>query len=426
MHADDLILISVDDHLVEPPTLFDAHIPDRYRDRAPKVITTRDGSDVWSFEGSKIPNIGLNAVAGRPKEEYGIEPTAFDEIRPGCWNIDERIKDMNAGGVLGSMNFPSFPGFSGRLFAAIDDKDLALAVIQAYNDWHVDEWCGAYPGRMIPMGLPVLWDAELAAAEVRRLAKKGVHSMTFTENPATLGYPSFHSESWDPLWKALSEEDVVLSIHLGSSGQLAVTAPDAPIDVMITLQPMNICAAAADLLWSRVIKEFPDLRIALSEGGTGWVPYFIDRLDRTYDMHHLWTGQDFGDKLPSEVFRERFLTCFIADPVGIELRDKIGIDNIAWECDYPHSDSSWPHAPEELARVAADVDDADLNKISFENAARWYSFDPFAHRSREQCTVGALRAEAEGHDVTTKAYDKGRFTKQIGADLGKLAEQATA
>jgi len=199
MKADDLILVSVDDHLVEPPTLFDGHIPEKYRDRAPRVIRTTDGSDVWEFEGARIPNIGLNAVAGRPKEEYGIEPTAFDEIRPGCWDIHERIKDMNAGGVLGSMNFPSFPGFSGRLFANIDDKDLALAVVRAYNDWHVDEWCGAYPGRMIPMGLPVLWDPQLAADEVRRLAKKGVHSLTFTENPATLGYPSFHSEHWDPL-----------------------------------------------------------------------------------------------------------------------------------------------------------------------------------------------------------------------------------
>ena len=426
MQPEDLILVSVDDHLVEPPTLFDAHIPEAYRDRAPKVVRSRDGSDVWHFEGGRIPNIGLNAVAGRPKEEYGIEPTAFDEIRQGCWDVDERIKDMNAGGVLASMNFPSFPGFSGRLFAAVEDKDLALAVLRAYNDWHVDEWCAAYPGRFIPMGLPVLWDPQLAADEVRRLARKGVHSLTFTENPATLGFPSFHSDHWDPLWKALCDENVVMSIHLGSSGQLAVTAPDAPIDVMITLQPMNICAAAADLLWSRVLKQFPDIRIALSEGGTGWIPYFVDRLDRTYDMHHLWTGQDFGDRKPSEVFREHFLTCFIADPVGIAMRDQIGIDNIAWECDYPHSDSSWPEAPEELARVAADVPDADLNKIAFENACRWYSFDPFEHRSRQECTVGALRAEAEGHDVSTRPYDKGRFTKQIGADLGKLAEQATA
>jgi predicted TIM-barrel fold metal-dependent hydrolase len=190
---------------------------------------------------------------------------------------------------------------------------------------------------------------------------------------------------------------------------------------------MNICQAAADLVWSRVIKEFPDIRFALSEGGTGWIPYFLDRLDRTYDMHRAWTGQDFHGKIPSEIFRERFLTCFIADPVGIRLRDMIGLDNIAWECDYPHSDSSWPNAPEELAAVAADVPDDELNKITYENACRWYHFDPFAHRSREQSTVAALRAEAKGHDVSIRSMDKGRF--QRGADVinvGEMAERATA
>jgi predicted TIM-barrel fold metal-dependent hydrolase len=276
------------------------------------------------------------------------------------------------------------------------------------------------------MGLPVLWDAELAAAEVRRLAEKGVHSVTFTENPNSLGFPSFHSDHWDPLWQALVDTDTVLSIHLGSSGSLTVTAPDAPIDVMITLQPMNICSAAADLLWSRVIKNYPGIKIALSEGGTGWIPYFLDRLDRTYEMHHLWTGQDFGDRRPSDVFRDHFLTCFIADPVGIALRDMIGIDNISWECDYPHSDSSWPLAPEELMKVSEGVSKADLDKITYENAMRWYSFDPFAHRSKEQSTVAALRAEAAGHDVATRSYDQGRFEKQVGIDMGELAKQTTA
>ena len=426
MNADDLILISVDDHLVEPPTMFDGHIPARYRDAAPKVISKADGSDVWSFNGSEIPNIGLNAVAGRPREEYGVEPTAFDEMRPGCYDIHERIKDMNAGGVLASMCFPSFPAFSGRLFAVADDKALALAVLRAYNDWHVDEWCAAYPGRFIPMGLVPIWDPQLCAEEVARLAAKGVHSITFTENPAALGYPSFHSAHWDPLWKACCDHDVVVSIHLGSSGKLAVTAADAPVDVMITLQPMNICQAAADLLWSRVIKEFPQIRIALSEGGTGWIPYFLDRLDRTYEMHHLWTGQNFNGRLPSEVFRDHFLTCFIADPVGLQLRHMIGIDNIAWECDYPHSDSSWPKAPEELADVAAGVSDDDINRISHLNAMRWYSFDPFAHRSRDRSTVAALRAEAGDHDVEIRPFDKGRFAKKVGIDIGTLQERSTA
>jgi predicted TIM-barrel fold metal-dependent hydrolase len=422
-----MIMVSVDDHLVEPPHMFDGHIPDRYRDRAPRVVRREDGSDVWTFEGVEIPNIGLNAVAGRPKEEYGVEPTAFEEMRPGCWDVAERVKDMDAGGVLGSMCFPSFPGFSARLFDATEDKDLALAVLRAYNDWHVDEWCASAPGRFIPMGIPVLWDPDLAAEEVRRLAAKGVHSMTFTENPATLGHPSFHSDHWDPLWKALTDTGTVMSIHLGSSGQLAFTAADAPMDVLITLQPMNICSAAADLLWSRVIKEYPSIRIALSEGGTGWIPYFLDRLDRTYDMHHLWTGQDFGARRPSEVFREHFLTCFISDPVGVQLRHLIGMHNIAWELDYPHSDSSWPQAPEELAEVAADVPDDELEMITYQNAMRWYSYDPFAHIAREEATVGALRARAAGHDVSIRSYDHGRFERsRKGVDLGTITKAATA
>ena len=427
VNASDLVLVSVDDHVVEPPDLFEGRLPARYREAAPRIRHAEDGSDVWVFNGTVIPNVGLNAVAGRPREEYGIEPTSFDEMRPGCYDVDERVKDMNAGGVLASMNFPSFPGFSGRLFAACGDKDLALAVLRAYNDWHIDGWCGSHPGRFIPMALPVLWDPELAAAEVRRVAAMGCHSVTFTENPATLGYPSFHSEHWDPFWAAVCDVGTVVSIHLGSSGQLAVTSPDAPVDVMITLQPMNICSAAADLLWSRVIKRFPDIRFALSEGGTGWIPYFLDRLDRTYEMHHLWTGQEFGDRLPSEVFREHFLTCFIADPVGVQLRHLIGIDNIAWECDYPHSDSSWPGAPEELAAVMTDVPDAEVARITHENACRWYSFDPLTHRSREQATVGALRREAAGHDVSVRSMDKGRFTRgDPGVAIGKLAERATA
>ena len=427
MDADDLIMVSVDDHLVEPPNLFEGRLPARVRDQAPSVKRLADGSDVWVFNGQTIPNIGLNAVAGRPREEYGIEPTAFEEMRPGCFDVHERIKDMNAGGVLGSMNFPSFPGFSARLFAACRDKELALAVLRAYNDWHIDEWCGSYPGRFIPMALPILWDPELCAEEVRRVAAKGCHSLTFTENPAALKYPSFHDPSWDPLWTALCDEQVVLSIHLGSSGQLAVTAPDAPVDVMITLQPMNICSAASDLLWSRVIKTFPDIRIALSEGGTGWIPYFLDRVDRTYEMHHKWTGQEFGTKLPSEVFREHFLTCFISDPIGIQLRHQIGIDNIAWECDYPHSDSSWPHAPEELADVATGVPDDEMEKITWGNACHWYSFDPLAHRSRERCTVSALRSEAIGHDVSIRSYDQGRFERTgAGVDLATIAAKATA
>ncbi len=408
---DDLILISVDDHLIEPPDLFLNHLDARYQDRAPKLERNDQGSDVWVFNGIAMETVALNAVAGRPKDEYGMEPQSLDEVRPGCYDVHERVKDMNAGGVLASMNFPSFPTFTARVFQT-DDLDLSRALVRAYNDWHIDEWCGAYPARFIPMAVPMMWDAQETADEIRRTAAKGCHSLSFTENPAALGRPSFHDEYWDPVWTACCDTGTVLSVHLGSSGQLSIPAVDSPPDVMITLQPMNIQSAAADLLWSRVIKNFPQLRIALSEGGTGWIPYFLDRVDRTFEMHRAWTQQDFGGRLPSEVFREHFLTCFISDPIGVEMRHHIGVDNMCWEADYPHSDSMWPTAPEELNAVfhANDVPDDEVHKMSHENAMRWYSFDPFTHMPREDATVGALRRAASGHDVAVTSLSTRKRT----------------
>jgi predicted TIM-barrel fold metal-dependent hydrolase len=428
VRVEDMVLISIDDHVVEPPEMFQGRIPAAFADLAPKVVRTDDGDDVWVFDGQTIPNIGLNAVAGKPREEYGVEPTAFEEMRPGCYDVHERVKDMSAGGVLASMNFPSFPSFSGRLFLGTGDKELAAAVVRAYNDWHIEGWCGAYPDRFIPMAIPMLWDPELTAQEIRRVAELGCHSLTFTENPFTLGLPSFHSDHWNPMWRALEETGTVLNVHLGSSGQLAVTAPDAPINVMITLQPMNVCMAAADLLYAKALREFPSVKVALSEGGTGWVPYFLERVDHSYQLHGNWTGQDFGDgKLPSDLFRERFLTCFITDDIGLRLRHDIGIHSVCWEMDYPHSDGLWPDAPETLHAAAErlSVPDAELDLITHENAMRHYRFDPFSIRGRDRCTVGALRSEVAGHDVSIRSYDQHRRDRSVPS-LGELAKRAGA
>ncbi len=406
MRTDDMILVSVDDHVVEPPDLFKHHLAPEELDQAPKVIRRDDGSDVWVYDGKQIPNIALNAVAGRPPDEYGVEPTSFDDIRKGCYDVHARIDDMNVNGVLGAMCFPSFPQFCGQLFATSSDRETGLRMLRAYNDWHVDEWCGSYPGRFIPLTLPPLWDPLLMAEEVRRVAKKGCHAISFSENPSKLGYPSFHSDHWDPFFAACSDEGTILCLHIGSSSHLIMTAPDAPIDAMITLQPINIIQAATDLLWSPVLRKFPTLKFAMSEGGIGWIPYFLERVDYVYDHHRQWTGQDFGTQRPSEVFQDRIITCFIDDRTGIELRDRVGIDNITWECDYPHSDSTWPHAPETLASSLNGVSDVHINQITHENAMRHFRLDSFRHRPREKCTVGALRAEAKHVDVTPHSRGK--------------------
>ncbi|MCZ6464730.1 MAG: amidohydrolase family protein, partial [Proteobacteria bacterium] len=259
MRPEDMILVSVDDHVVEPPNMFDNHLAPEWKSRAPRIVH-KDGMDLWVFEGQQLPNIGLNAVVGRPPEEYGVEPTAYSQMRPGCYDVHERIRDMNANGVLASMCFPSFPSFCGTLWARQEDKELARVMLQAYNDWHVDEWCGSYPGRFIPLSLPALWDPKLAADEVRRMAKKGCHAVSFTENPEKVGFPSLHNEYWDPFWEACADQGTVVCIHIGSASGMSFTTMDSPVDVMITVSPINIVSCAADLLWSQVLRRYPTLK----------------------------------------------------------------------------------------------------------------------------------------------------------------------
>jgi predicted TIM-barrel fold metal-dependent hydrolase len=408
MRPEDLILVSVDDHVVEPPDVFEHHLPAKYKDIAPRVEHREDGTDAWKFLDFHIPNVGLNAVTGRPPEEYGMDPTSFDELRKGTYDVRERVLDMSANGLLGSLNFPSLPGFAGRLFGQLDDKDAALAFCRAYNDWHIEEWCGYAPERFIPLAIPPIWDPDAIADEVRRVAKKGCHAITFPENPVPLGLPSLHSDHWDPFWKACNDLGTVVCMHIGSSGKLAITAPDAPIDVLINLQPMNIVQAAADVLFSPMIRKFPDVTIALSEGGIGWIPYFLERIDHTYRVHKSWTFADFGGKLPSEVFMERMILCFIEDDFGARQAREIGTHRICIETDYPHSDAVWPNAPERMMEAFAptDLTDHEINQITHLNAMKFFQYDPFSIRPREQCTAGALRAEAVGHDISIVA--KGR------------------
>lgn len=426
MEMNDLILVSVDDHVVEPPDLFEGMLPAKYVDKAPQFVTRSDGTQAWRYEGLELPNFGLNAVAGRPPEEYGMEPTSFDEIRTGTWNVDDRVRDMSANGVLAGMNFPSFPRFAGQVFAENQNHDAAQgpAMVRAYNDWHIDRWCGSYPDRFIPLAIPMVWDIDLLVSEVNRVAAKGCHAMTFSSNPYDLGYPSLHSDHWDPFWAACVENEVVVCMHLGSNSKIDITAPDAPMPVQITGAGISLYNCASDLLWSPIFKKFPDLRVALSEGGIGWIPYFLERADYVYKQHSAWTGADFGDLLPSEVFKRNIVTCFIDDKFGVRNRSELNINMITWECDYPHSDATWPFSPEEVFPHFDGVSDEEINLITHENAMRLFHFDPYSTRPREQCTVGALREEVRGHDVSLKGNGKraADSTAAVYSTFGVLAD----
>jgi predicted TIM-barrel fold metal-dependent hydrolase len=408
VRTEDLILISIDDHTIEPHDMYERHVPAKWRDHAPRLVRNDDGVEQWEFQGAATSTqFGLSATVGWPKEEWDLNPAALAELRPGCFDIHERVRDMDINGVLASMCFPTMAGFNARTFTEAPDKDLSLVMLQAYNDWHIDEWCGTYPGRFVPMGVVPLWDVDLAVAEVHRIAKKGARAITFLEAPHSAGLPSFLSGHWDPMLAALVDENMVMCLHIGAAGTLVRQPKEAPIDHWIVIPSQVTMLVAQDLVFGPTLRRFPDLRVALSEGGIGWIPFYLDRVDRHF-TNHAWIHNDFGDgKLPSDVFREHILACFITDPAGLKLRREIGIDNIAWECDYPHSDTTWPYSPEKLMAEfeAAGATDDEIHKITWQNSARFFDWDPFRHTPRDQATVGALRAQSPDVDtgVRTRA-----------------------
>jgi hypothetical protein len=383
VNADDLILISVDDHIAEPADMFDAHVPAKYKQHAPRVVVEPDGVEQWYYGDIRGRNLGLNAVAGKPREFYNIDASSYEQMRPGCYDVHERIRDMNAGGQLAGLNFPNWTGFSGQVLNQGPDRDINLVMIKAYNDWHIDEWCSAYPGRFIPCGILPLFDVEEAAKEVHRLAAKGCHAVTF------------------------SDTGTVIACHLGSSSKSAATSVDAPAGVAMTLSSAGTAYTLVDLLWATFWERFPQLKFSLTEGDIGWIPYFLWRAEHVNDRHGGWIDHDFSKTGgPTQIFEDHILVCFIKETVGPELLHHFNIDNVCWESDYPHSDGTWPYAPEELLKTLDGLDDATINKISYENAMAHYQFDPFVHRPREQCTAAALRAESPDVDVVTRVGRK--------------------
>ena len=268
-------------------------------------------------------------------------------------------------------------------------------------------------------------DPKLLADEVRRVARKGCHAISFADNPTKLGHPSLHNDHWDPFWKACTDEGTVVAIHIGSSSGMVLQDMEAPVEIMITSTPISLFQCATEIVFSKFLRKYPGLKIALSEGGIGWVPYFLERADYVYEHHRYWTHQDFGDRKPSDVFREHVIACFIDDAAGIEQRARIGLDTITWECDYPHSDTTWPDAPERLWRSLGSVPDDEIHAITHRNAMRHFQFEPFSRRPAERCTVAALRAEAA--DVDTRPRSAGGKPPSEDATavvtIGDIAQQ---
>ena len=365
-------IISVDDHLVEPPDLFAGRVPAAYRDRAPRVVE-EDGREYWLIDGGLELNVGANAAAGRsPDAPLGGLSVRFDEIRRGTWDVHERVRDMDINGVYASLAFPSMVfSFAGQRFMRMRDPNLGRLCMQAYNDWLIEEWVAAYPDRLIPSQLTWLCDAEIAAAEIRRNAERGFKAVSFSENPEKLGLPSLHTGYWDPFLAACAETTTVVNLHVGSSSQVMHPSTDAPVDTVTALFAVNSMLASVDWIYSGIPLRFPDIKIALSEGGIGWVPMILDRLDFLFDRPRTSTWPE-RSLSPSDVLQRNFWFTTLWDPSIFPLRDRIGVDHIMLEVDYPHVDSTWPDTQDLIDRHLNGVAPADVAKITHQNAAALY------------------------------------------------------
>jgi len=424
MQMNDMILVSVDDHIIEPANLFERHVSAKYKDQAPRVVTFRGGEQRWKFQDRLIPTIASCAVSGRKREELGAEASNYEDMRSGCYDSAARVADMNANGVLSSVCFPTMTGFAGQLFLDKSDPDLMLAMIRAYNDWHVQDWCGPHPGRFIPLGFVPLWDTDLAIAEIERMARMGVRTVCLPENPSALGLPSIHRDYWLPVLDALVDHDMVVSIHIGTAGPPPYPSMDTPQDWFNSVINLLAAHTMADWVFSPVLRKVPDLRIALSEGCMGWVPFMLERVDAAYDNHRFWTYQNLGELRPSDLIKRHFMFCFHEDQFGLEQRHKVGIDRIGWECDYPHCDSTWPTSPEKLWEQVNSFPAAEIERISHANALDFFKFDPFVHVPREQATVGALRALAAGHDTSERSLGGSGRHPELDPELNVLTARA--
>jgi predicted TIM-barrel fold metal-dependent hydrolase len=383
-------IISVDDHYLEPRDIFTLRVPAKVRGDVPWVEDDDDGVPWWIIGDKRVPITVGNAAAGRPVREWSLAPQKFEEMRPGVWDVDARVRDMDLNGVWASLNFPSLTwGFAGTELARLRNPEAGLAAVRAYNDWVLEEWTAAHPERFIPCQMPWLADPVVAADEVRRNAARGFRAVSFSENPEGLGYSGIYSQHWDPLFAACAETGTVMNLHTGSSGLMTRPSSRSPIEVMNALFPISGIVTTVDWIFAKIPLRFPDLRIAVSEGGVSWVPMVIERLGRAYrfrDSSVIWSE---ADGHPIDSLRRSFWFTSIEDPSAFRQLELIGRDRVMVETDYPHLDGSWPETQGLIRNSLEHLDSPSIRAVCYENAGSLYRHPSPPRDWLERSSVGA-------------------------------------
>ena len=376
----DTKLMSADDHMIEPRDLWTDRVPSKFRDGCPRIVEV-DGREAWLYEGqlTYIPMGSCRPLPGFDEAGYPPAPgtARYDEIRPGCYDPVERIKDMDIDRVWGQLTFPNFARFAGhRFYLGVEDPDLALACLRTYNDYLLDEWCATDPQRLYGAVILPLQDIDLAVAELHRVLAKGARALAFSENPTVIGLPSIHTEHWDPLWDVVDEAQIPVCMHIGSSSRLVTTSDDAPPTVLVSLNGVNSMLAAVDWMMSGTLERYASINVILSEGGAGWIPYIVERCDKAFHDKRIKPNVRIGQTSkggtlpPSQLFREHMYVCLVDEHFALRSLGDIPVDNLLWEGDFPHGDGLWPNNHDYLDKALSDVPDGDAVKIAETNLRR--------------------------------------------------------
>ncbi|HXK26408.1 MAG TPA: amidohydrolase family protein [Myxococcota bacterium] len=354
-------LISADSHVNPPASMWAEYLPSSLRDQAPRIESTAEG-DVEVFEGKRKPVLGINAMAGRKPEDYSLTVRRLQEQRAGGYDPAARLADMDADGVRAEVLYGGGPLQS-------QNDALRIASYAAYNDWLAD-FCAVDPKRLIGVAYLPCDTPELAVAEVRRAARRGHKGGVIPRFP---GDGEWFDPEWDALWRALLDVGWAAAIHVGGrerkAGLPRLDATGFMTDLLMSKFAMG--EAISRIVLSGILARYPDLEIVSVEGQLGWLPFTQYYLDHIWEKHRFWTKSELKER-PSLYFHRQVYATFMEDPIGLREREHIGVDNILWSSDYPHSETTWPNSRKLTDEWMSEFPEAHRRKILFENAERLY------------------------------------------------------
>ncbi|MEE9285608.1 MAG: amidohydrolase family protein [Dehalococcoidia bacterium] len=361
----DYRIISADSHVAEPGDLWQNYMEPGLRGRAPHVRHDPD-TDVFVCEGLDDFNVGLLAPAGADPEKLSRKGR-YGDSRKGGWDPHERLKDMAIDGVDAEVIYPTL---AMRMYK-VEDVEFQDGLFRAYNAWLAD-YCDAYPDRLKGIAVVSLGEIERAMAETRRAAQLGLRGVMVSSTPQENGL--YTDPRYDPFWALCQDLDLPVSLHLFTGTKAHVSINHWLVEY--TVSPHWVQQSVAALVFGGVFVRFPRLKVISVENDIGWVGTFLERIDHAYERHRHWSSTTAGlTRSPSDYFHDHIYLTFMRDHTGIDIRHRIGLGNIMWSNDYPHTDSVWPQSRQVLASLFHGVPEAERRQIVCDNAARLYHFD---------------------------------------------------